>query len=193
MKNVDLWGGGTNQRIGTFWGTKLQIWSCIHKKPRKSSYNGKTLKKSNDFSRGFWTINVRICICAVGARKFRTFFLINAAKEHSKRQFYGIWFQIVDLWPAWGGGRIPLIPPPSLRPCNRFRRTKILADMPGCIVIYPFILGICTLIKHHEVVYGLTHHRVVFGLEHHKIVLEVAHHKVGCQYVLHEYFKMHYS
>ena len=81
MNNADLWRGGvTKQRIWNFWGTKLQIGSCIHKKPKISSYNGKTLKKSNDFLRDFWSINVYICICAVGARKFRKFFLINAAK-----------------------------------------------------------------------------------------------------------------
>ena len=37
-------------------------------------------------------------------------FLNKRSKRALKRPFYGIWFQSVDLWPAWGG-RIPLISP----------------------------------------------------------------------------------
>ena len=110
MKNVDLWGGGRNKEFGPFGGRNLKYGHVCTKSLENRPIVAKRFKKSNDFSRDFWTINVHICICAAGARNFLKFFLINAAKEHSKRPFYGILFQIVDLWPAWWG-RIPLISP----------------------------------------------------------------------------------
>ena len=106
-------GEGANQRISDLLEHETSNRSCIHKKPKKSSYNSKTLKNRTIFLRDFWNINVYFCICAVGARKFRKFFLINTAKKHSKRPFYGIWLKIVDLWPAWGGGTNPPNLPPA--------------------------------------------------------------------------------
>ena len=105
-------GGGGKQRIWAFWGTKLQIWSYIHKKSRKSSHNGKTLKNRTiyratlDYKRSY--LHLRR-----SRKEISQIFLNKRGKRALKRPLYGMWFQIVDLWPAWGGGRIPLISPPA--------------------------------------------------------------------------------
>ena len=110
MKNVDLWGGGRNKEFGPFGGRNFKIWSMYTQKPRKSSYNGKTLKIERFFAR---LLHYKRSSLQLRRRrnKFSVIFLSKRNKRALKKTI------LRDLVPncgplsGVGGGRIPLISP----------------------------------------------------------------------------------
>ena len=80
INNMDLGEGVEGkQSIWIIWGTKIQMWSCIHENPKIWSYDAKNLLKSNLFSHGFET---KRCYFTVRRRRikiFGRFFWLNAA------------------------------------------------------------------------------------------------------------------
>ena len=129
INNMYLGGGVSKQSIWIIWGTRIQMWSCIHENPKIWSYDAKNLLKSNLFCTAL-KLNVVISQCAVGASKFWTLFLV-------KRSINALWGALTrdfgkNCGKLAGVGTNPLISP-SLRPCSYDKISNSFGSTPEII------------------------------------------------------------
>ena len=64
IKNVNIRGVDETNNLDLS-GDEIQIWSCIHKRRRRPSYNGHNVLQNRTLFCATFRLNVHICICAI--------------------------------------------------------------------------------------------------------------------------------